>query len=104
MANSLDRDSTSRTINFPDTTKSPNIKIHVDKKTKTVTVSSESEQVSDRDGVKFASSSKSSHSFQLPDRVKFETLKSKFENGQLTMDWELEESKPNDDNGESVIP
>merc|ERR1712226_1307546 len=83
-------DPNSRTISMPNV-KPENVKINVDKTKKTVSISATEIEVAKNDqGCEFSSSSSCSYKFQLPENVKFDSLKSEFDSESLTMKWEVE--------------
>merc|ERR1712170_54297 len=79
-------DNKSRTISLPNI-KPENIKIHVDKKSKAVTVTANETNKSSNNGCEYSSSSSCSYKFQLPERVIFDSLKSELEGANLSMKW-----------------
>merc|ERR1712173_515317 len=85
-------DNKSRTLSLPNV-KPESIKIHVDKKSKTVTVTANETNQSSNNGCEFSSSSSCSYKFQLPERVIFDSLKSELEGPNLTMKWEVDEEE-----------
>merc|ERR1739842_12274 len=93
--NSLARqnsDPNSRIISIPNV-QPENVKINVDKTKKTISISAtEIKEEKNDQGCEFSSSSSCSYKFQLPENVKFDSLKSEFdrESGNLTMNWEVE--------------
>merc|ERR1739848_422016 len=94
-------DNSSRKISIPNV-KPENIKIHVDKKSKTVTVTANETNQSSNNGCEYSSSSSCSYKFQLTDRVIFDSLKSELEGANLTMKWEVdEEEDKNEENKKS---
>merc|ERR1739848_600452 len=91
----------SRTLSLPNV-KPESIKIHVDKKPKTVTVTANETNQSSNNGCEYSSSSSCSYKFQLPERVIFDSLKSELEGANLTMKWEVdEEEDKNEENKKS---
>merc|ERR1739848_298810 len=98
-------DNSSRKISIPNV-KPENIKIHVDKKSKTVTVTANETNQSSNNGCEYSSSSSCSYKFQLPDRVIFDSLKSELEGGNLTMKWEVdeEEDKTEENKKKQTVP
>merc|ERR1711904_57085 len=96
----LAEDNKSRTIALPNT-KPENIKIHVDKKSKTVTVTANETNQSSNNGCEYSSSSSCSYKFQLPERVIFDSLKSELEGPNLTMKWEVDEGEDKNENEEN---
>merc|ERR1712038_1496034 len=85
-------DNKSRTLSLPNV-KPESIKIHVDKKSKTVTVTANETNQTSNNGCEFSSSSSCSYKFQLPERVIFDSLKSELEGANLTMKWEVDEEE-----------
>merc|ERR1712178_318659 len=85
-------DNKSRTLSLPNV-KPESIKIHVDKKSKTVTVTANETNQTSNNGCEFSSSSSCSYKFQLPERVIFDSLKSELEGLNLTMKWEVDEEE-----------
>merc|ERR1711893_149196 len=97
--------STSRTISIPNV-KPENVKINIDKTSKTVTITANETNQSSNNGCEYLSSSNCSYKFQLPEKVIFESLKTELEGANLTMKWELDEEddKNNEENKKRTIP
>merc|ERR1739842_49690 len=95
----------SRTISIPNV-KPENVKIHVDKTSKTVTITANETNQSSNNGCEYSSSSNCSFKFQLPERVIFDSLKSELEGPSLTMKWEVDEEddKNEEANKKQTIP
>merc|ERR1712173_575571 len=94
---------TSRTLSLPNV-KPESIKIHVDKKSKTVTVTANESNQSSNNGCEYSSSSSCSYKFQLPERVIFDSLKSELEGAILSMKWEVdEEEDKNEENNKNKL-
>merc|ERR1712038_1721974 len=92
LSDSMGQDNKSRTLSLPNV-KPESIKIHVDKKSKTVTVTANETNQTSNNGCEFSSSSSCSYKFQLPERVIFDSLKSELEGANLTMKWEVDEEE-----------
>merc|ERR1712187_179365 len=94
LSNSMvpSEENTSRTISIPNV-KPENVKIHVDKNSKTVTITANETNQSSNNGCEYSSSSSCSYKFKLPEKIIFESLKSELEGASLTMKWEVDEEE-----------
>ena len=94
-----------RTVSMPNV-KPENLKISLDKKQRVLSISAVEIIEEKRDGCEYSSSSSVSYKIQLPENVKFETLKSELdsENGSLEVKWELEKAAIEDKEVKVVIP
>ena len=94
-----------RTVSMPNV-KPENMKISLDKKQRVLSISAVEIIEKKRDSCEYSSSSSVSNKIQLPDNVKFETLKSELdsENGSLEVKWELEKATIEDKEVKVVIP
>merc|ERR1712038_1004954 len=109
LSNSMvsSENNTSRTISIPNV-KPENVKINVNKISKTVTITANETSQSSNNGCEYSSSSNCSYKFKLPEKIIFESLKSELEGASLAMKWELtedEEDKNNiEENKKQTIP
>jgi len=72
--------------------KPENLKISLNKKEKVLSISAEEVKEENRNGCQYSSSSSVSYKIQLPENVKFESLKSELDgdSGKLEVKWDVE--------------